>query len=63
MPWDLRCDLQKHVIELSVMIYSTIHAKDKGVLDKLHGAVLKARPHLKTDDENREQAIEKETLS
>lgn len=53
LPWDLRCELHKHVIELSVMIYSTIHAKDKQVLDKLHGAVLKARPYLQTDLEKK----------
>jgi len=55
LPHDLRCDLHKHVTELSVMIYSTIHSKDKQILDKLHGTVLDSRPHLKTDDENKEQ--------
>ena len=60
LPWDLRCDLHKHVIELSVMIYSTIHSKDKQILDKLHGTVLKARPHLKTDDEDTKQGATEE---
>lgn len=50
MPDEARCDLRKHILKLSLLIYSQIHQKDKEILGKLFDPNL--RPYMQNPDPN-----------